>query len=404
MQENFDWKTYILNYKDLRDAAINTQEKAWGHWVMWGNKEGRTFDKIENIDYDLYIPTSDLANYFVLNNCKYIDVQQCLTTVNWIVKNYTNHFDVDTHFYSLINNLNNKSKNDILVDIYNNGVINGLIYHQKQLLNIFPDIKIKESNNKIYILNNEISEDASVFVKRELYDMKYDWYISQILMKENTLVDNNLLLIVFIGNENVGKVLLEKIIKYKSIQSFALGTCFRNEELYSKMKDVIISNFTNYALFISKEYGNDIIPSLMMYNKISNLIKFNNIIKLHTKTSDVKWFDDISNFLLANNIDELNSYKTDICNCIGPNDYLISLNDRDNINTIRIFEKYIDVNKKFVKGSMFYCDRIVFDKILDLISTNYKMFFNNNLYDINIINLLYSPIHTLERFFGIINI
>ena len=28
----------------------------------------------------------------------------------------------------------------------------------------------------------------------------------------------------------------------------------------------------------------------------------------------------------------------------------------------------------------------------------------DNLYDINIINLLYSPIHTLERFFGIINI
>lgn len=60
-------------------------------------------------------------------------------------------------------------------------------------------------------------------------------------------------------------------------------------------------------------------------------------------------------------------------------------------------------NKYFVKGSIYYCNKIIFDKIIVFIKLNdYRQYFTNNLYDSNIINIGNSPIHWLERLFGII--
>jgi len=39
--DNFNWKQYISNYKDLRDAGIETKEKAVYHYVHFGKKENR---------------------------------------------------------------------------------------------------------------------------------------------------------------------------------------------------------------------------------------------------------------------------------------------------------------------------------------------------------------------------
>jgi len=44
--KNFDWKTYVDNYEDLRNAGINTKESALQHWYDSGRQEGRT-DKIK---------------------------------------------------------------------------------------------------------------------------------------------------------------------------------------------------------------------------------------------------------------------------------------------------------------------------------------------------------------------
>ena len=42
-QKQFDWKRYIINYEDLRNAGIDNKEKAWKHWVEFGKNEGRKF-------------------------------------------------------------------------------------------------------------------------------------------------------------------------------------------------------------------------------------------------------------------------------------------------------------------------------------------------------------------------
>jgi len=43
---NFDWMTYVENYKDLQKAGIDTKAKAAEHWLKIGKKEGRTYHEI----------------------------------------------------------------------------------------------------------------------------------------------------------------------------------------------------------------------------------------------------------------------------------------------------------------------------------------------------------------------
>jgi hypothetical protein len=282
----------------------------------------------------------------------------------------------------------------------------GLIYHPKQLMNIFPGIKIYITDDKkLYIEKEGKYVKARKFVKNELYQKDFEWYINQIVMMENCMINNSLLILVFIGDEKIGKILLEKMNEYKTIQSFTIGICFRNKNLYERLKDNVIKNFNYYGLFISKEYGNDIIPTLQIYNKIKFIIKFDKIIKLHTKTSDISWFNDLTNFLITKTTAELLTMQHFKSNCVGHIDYYTK-DDNSNIN-IKILGKYSDIINKdfyFVRGSMFYCDKKVFEKIIDLIKIDYKMYFNNNLYDTNNINFTNSAPHALERLFGIIKI
>jgi hypothetical protein len=91
-------------------------------------------------------------------------------------------------------------------------------------------------------------------------------------------------------------------------------------------------------------------------------------------------------------------------NCVGPDDYYLSIND--DIFNKRNVTKYVnllDLNKKFVRGTIFFTEHKTFAKVIDFIKNNdYKSFIFNNLYENNSINLNYSPTHFLERLFGII--
>ena len=59
--DNFDWETYINNYEDLRNAGIDTKEKAYKHWKNHGIKEGRTYLKNSDIkEYNNYASKADI--------------------------------------------------------------------------------------------------------------------------------------------------------------------------------------------------------------------------------------------------------------------------------------------------------------------------------------------------------
>jgi hypothetical protein len=352
--------------------------------------------------YKIYISKSQIYKYAELTDTIWGK------KINHIVRHVLinkNHFDVDTHFYSQINNLENMDENALFKHIKEQGIESGLIYHPKQLKNIFTDIEIfTNSKNNIFIKKDNKYIECNKYINDELYKKDFEWYMNQVEEIENKLLDCDLLLLVFIGNLEIGIQLINKIILYKNVENFSLGVCFRTRELFENMNEKIKENFNNYGIFISKEYGNDIVPTLLMYNKIKSVIQFSKIIKLHTKTSDKTWFNELSDFLLRGKINDLNQHSKSNCNCIGLEKYYHK--DSNPLSNIKILDKYKSYIDKeyFVRGTMFFCDTTVFINIFEIIKLDYRMFLNNNLYDNNSINFVNSPIHALERLFGVIKV
>jgi hypothetical protein len=110
------------------------------------------------------------------------------------------------------------------------------------------------------------------------------------------------------------------------------------------------------------------------------------------------------NFLLEKSINELLKYKREDCNCIGHDThYLPNNTDKFNRCLMNKYIDYLDYNKYFIFGTIFYCNSNIFNKMLDFIkNNNFRAFILNNLYDDNIVCYDKSYIHFYERLFGII--
>ena len=140
-----------------------------------------------------------------------------------------------------------------------------------------------------------------------------------------------------------------------------------------------------------------------------SIIKIEKVIKLHTKTSDDLLFNQSINFLFNTTLEDLEKIEkknldNKICNCVNYSNYLYK--DFNSIINKKIIDRYINYldKPKFIRGTIFFCDKIVFDKLLDLIKLDWKMYFNNTMYEVNAIIYTNSPVHALERLFGMIKI
>jgi hypothetical protein len=347
-----------------------------------------------------YYPNNNLFQYIKYSN-KLLEYKFILIKIEKIIY-YDNCFNIDINFYKYINKINLDFKST-LKHISSYSIENGLIYHPTQITNLYPDVKITVIKKNFYIGDIELKE----YVKKNIYKLTFNNFMEDFFeIKESNISDDKILILVFIGNEHIGIKLLEKIINYKN--KFIIGVCFNSYNIYLKLKHIILVNFNNYCIGISKNYGNDIIPSLQLYWYLNKNIKFENIIKTHTK-SDFIWFNDLNDFIFSNNLDIFDNYNCNCnCNCIGHPDYYLNIYDiksfeNETLKKLKI--KYSDkINKEyFVKGCIFYCKKDIFDKVINFIqNNNYRQYFTNNLYDSNIINIKNSPIHWLERLFGII--
>ena len=106
-------------------------------------------------------------------------------------------------------------------------------------------------------------------------------------------------------------------IKFCCVNGFKLIELTETEHLakdrppnsiYNSLKNVIETNFPHYAIYICKELGNDITPTLFMYNDIRKSHEFFHIIKLHTK-SNIAQFSQLTDFLLDKRISDLMPLK-----------------------------------------------------------------------------------------------
>ena len=353
----------------------------------------------ENMKIHEYIPNSNL-NEYLFNLKKPLNLN--------LSKIKNNAFDIDYFFYKKANNLDIKNKLELSHYFYNHGM-NGMIYHPKQLYNLYPKIIIFYFINDIFICNNNKIYLLNDFVNNYLYSQSFD-YFNELTIHNlyNNLSENysSFLLLVFIGNIEIGNNLLEKIIKYKKIELFNIVFCFNSISIYNHFKNIIFKNFVYFSIYFTNEYGTDIQPSILTYNHICKKYNFKYITKLHTKSQENE-YNDLTNFLLTNKLSKLIEllllYKNK-SNCVNANNYYLSLNnDIFNKKILEKYEKLTNKNKYFVKGTIFFTDDETMLKVIYFIkNTNYKSFIFNNLYENNSINNDYSPTHYLERLFGII--
>jgi len=413
----FDWKFYINFYDDLKNNNIDNEEKAINHWNNFGINENRICndtmlcqtdidDNINIIKKNSYIFNTDILEYIKKYSCnnykEFLNRHEFDSFYHAFLKK--NHIDFDFEFYKEANNIDSNILNDKLIDHIHNYGISGLIYHPKQLLNIFPNIDILKIDDIIYVKYNNKNIKLNKFVKKYIYSKTFDELSSKLIKNiYDSLYSSSLLLLVFIGYIDIGEKLLNKIINYKSIEKFNISFCFNSLKIYNNFKNKIKKNFTNYSIYISNEFGNDIIPTLLMYNEIKKKYVFNHIIKLQTKSYEEQ-MNELTDFLLSKKLNILISLKRNDCNCIGIDKYYMKI--KDDIFNQELIEKYnhkINNDYNFIIGTIFYTDSITFNSVLYFIKNNdTNGFLLNNLYDSNRIIYKKSYVHYLERLFGII--
>jgi hypothetical protein len=390
---------------DWNKASLFSSEQvfnpnSFGGHQFWQSNENWQFFMKKIFEYKKYNSKSGLNKYLKLKN---------LPLVYNNNNKIENAFDVDLKFFCYINNIEYINHNNALIYLYKIG-LDGFIYHPKQLLNIFGDIEFYKFLKNIYTFYNKKIYTIKDFVNKYIYNSSFD-FISDLTIKKkfDTLNDNyNTILLVFIGNEEIGIDLINRIINYKKInKSFNISFCINKTAIknVANIKKLIRDNFDFYAVYYSKEFGTDITPTLLMYNDIIKNHNIEHILKFHTKTiSDL--YNNLTNYLLSNPINKIIENKHNKSNCIGPlESYINIIDDKFNNSIKNKYKDYIHENYYFVAGTIFYTKNEVFYKVLDFIkNNNYRSYLLNNLYENNSINQDFSPIHFLERLFGSIRL
>ena len=393
-----DYKTskkFCLEFHALKNNDSFAGHDFWNYNKDWKEKMSLS------MNFKKYSFEQNLNMY--IDYYKNLDTPTSCVIVSEVCKR-KNHFDIDFHFYKIVNKIIDCP--DICKHFHDYGIY-GLIYHPRQLLNIYPTIEFKTLFNHILIKMDKYYTSQK-FVEEFIYKKTFEEMCEIFIKKEVDKMDTSyspLLVLAFMGNETRGKDLLEKIKLYKKIQVFNIAFCFNSTENFDSLKKEIEDEFTFYSIYTCSELGTDITPTLLMYNDIKKIRQFNHIIKLQTKSVS-QLYHDLTNFLLTKPFAELLDNKLTNCNCIGEKSSYAFVNTNEDVFNKILLHKhksFVRFNNTFVRGTIFACETKVFDTVLNFIeNNNYHSYLLNNFYENNCVNYDNSPIHYLERLFGII--
>lgn len=314
---------------------------------------------------------------------------------------------VNKYLYTYLNNLNTCDDAIVQQHIQTYCFIHGLIYNIQQIENLLgKSVNISVLDGKIYIDNIEIKE----FIEKNIYSMSFIDHIQNITLIENH-IDKSFIsaFCCFFGNEIIMMNIMDVIIKRKKTNHTFIFIV--KSKQYLTYINSILKHFKSYVIFHSKEYGNDIIPSLQsLYHILNHEKQIQYIYKIHTK-SDIKWLSACLNTLLDTPFDTLcedlnENILLNNCNCISYAHFYSNIQrDVFNKRLIKMNEDKID-KLFFVRGTIFFTHIKLFETILKFLQQDkyFRSYFLNNIYDDNTTMYDCSPVHFLERLFGIIQL
>lgn len=335
---------------------------------------------------------------------------------------------------SIIAEVRRKNRERMLKEKHNQILIKILLRHQNEHPNYIsfdPDIcyKFNRHRNLQDAINN-----GEIYSKRQMENMgtidKVSFTAEQWLSDISQVTITNPrkpithMILVFIGNRCTADHLLDLLSTSPLLDVGPLldveplldvgpldvgpfiGIAVKGNDLYQCYKEKIDKIAS--AVFISEEFGTDIIPTLQMYYVLRQKYNIGNIpvIKLHTK-SKLLWYILTTNYLLQRTWNQLAQiYSISGENTITDPDYMYTMSqDRDFCPQYKTkYQAYLDNTRKFCAGSIFYTVSSTFDKVISfMVNNNYRAYFTNNMYICNSV-IRDSPIHFIERLFGLIRI
>jgi GT2 family glycosyltransferase len=186
--DTFDWKFYIGQYQDLRDAGILTKEKAWLHWTKYGKNENRRHRKI-----------------FIIDEKKNGKILVALPTYNRSEK-----------FKDIILQLSNQTIQDYLLFI----IDDGSDIHHKEIIE-----KTVKNNSKIKLIRNE----KNLHIAKSL-NKAIEYFL-----------ENEFSYFTWISDDNIYHSKFLETLRYNT-NDF----CYTNYTLKNEMENTEIINTRNY--------------------------------------------------------------------------------------------------------------------------------------------------------------
>ena len=376
------------------------------NYVTEYNNPTKLVDNVNNVNEEL--DNKMVFGYQFMVNCRIIGSEYC----NYVKKmhstrNKNNLFRFEPDIY-IQSNPNLKTDN-VFQHYYLKGITDGLIMSRKQILKWYPDVLFFKIKDKIHINYKSNNYLLAEFVKKFIYEKDLKWFLTNgiKLINKNTKTKHfKLVLFLQIGNNEIGNIILENILKNINITDFCLCVNFVNHltihSLYTKLVNKIKSNFDNYIITNSIDLGFDITPFLLQYHTLNKLsINYDYVLKLHTK-SDPKWRDKMINIFLDGNLDKLlcimdNNLQIGM---IGNEEYLIDNTDVFCKDILNIHFK--DLEYHFIGGTCFLTRKSIINNVFNLDNNIFRNLLLMNYYYDNYLFSDNSIIHSYERIFGCI--
>ena len=182
------------------------------------------------------------------------------------------------------------------IQLLNDKIKNGIIVNRNQIQKLGLDIKGVDDKG----VDDKGVDDKEGGIKG--IEKRYLKIVYENIINNNDMHIFKLLIIVHIGSHELGIEIINKFINTgindTYLYCFNVNDDSNNDSNDDNINIIIKKNFKNYIISSTINFGNDIIPSLLLYNYVNSKYKVQYILKIQTKGNRL-WFDGNINILIC---------------------------------------------------------------------------------------------------------